>query len=141
MPENPALPSLVRDLSSYADDAGVGLVSVAPSHAAALGSGGASTSATSAAAATAPIQQIQTHVVTTGSYAELTLYLQKLQSKMRRAILVENLQLAKAERPKDAAERRPADDDRRARSSCWTRAAATQAASAATAANSTGNAN
>lgn len=93
MPENPALPSLVRDLSSYADDAGVVLVSVAPSAPQPLGSGASSTSA---AATTAPIQQIQTNIVASGSYAELTLYLQKLQSKMRRAILVENIQLTKS---------------------------------------------
>ncbi|KQX66713.1 type 4a pilus biogenesis protein PilO [Angustibacter sp. Root456] len=93
MPENPALPSLVRDLSSYADDAGVVLVSVAPSAPQPLTAGASSTAA---AAATAPIQQIQTSIVTTGSYAELTLYLQKLQSKMRRAILVDNIQVGKA---------------------------------------------
>lgn len=93
MPENPALPSLVRDLSSYADDAGVTLVSVAPASPQPLTEGASSTAA---AAATAPIQQIQTTVVATGSYAELTLYLQKLQSKMRRAILVDNIQLGKA---------------------------------------------
>lgn len=93
MPENPALPSLVRDLSSYADDAGVELVSVAPSTPQPLTAGAASTAAV---AASAPIQQISTTVVATGSYAELTLYLQKLQSKMRRAVLVENIQLGKA---------------------------------------------
>lgn len=93
MPENPALPSLVRDLSTYATDAGVVLVSVAPAAPQPLGPGATTTAA---AAQTAPIQQIQTNVVVTGSYAQLTLYLQKLQSTMRRAILVENLQLAKA---------------------------------------------
>lgn len=91
MPDNPALPSLVRDLSSYADDAGVQLTSVAPAAPQPL-SNGAATS-TASAAATAPIQQIQTTIVANGSYSELTLYLQKLQSKMRRAVLIENLAL------------------------------------------------
>lgn len=94
MPDNPALPSLIRDLSTYADDAGVVLVSVAPANPAPFTVAGAAT--TTAAAPAAPLQQIQTTVMATGSYAELTLYLQKLQSKMRRAVLVENITLAKA---------------------------------------------
>ncbi len=97
MPDNPALPSLVRDLSSYADAAGVVLVSVAPASPAPFVSTAApATTATTAGAASAPLQQIQTTVIVTGSYAELTLYLQKLQSKMRRAVLIENITLGKA---------------------------------------------
>jgi hypothetical protein len=38
---------------------------------------------------------IQTTIVAEGSYADLTFYLQKLQSTMRRAVLIENIQLAK----------------------------------------------
>ena len=93
LPDTPALPSLVRDLSSYADDAGAKLVSVAPAAPGPLDASAGSTTATTTTTATqsAPIQQIQTTVVATGTYADLTLYLQKLQSKMRRALLVENL--------------------------------------------------
>lgn len=94
LPDNPALPSLIRDLTSYADDAGVVLVSVAPANPAPFGSAAATSTAN--AASTAPLQQIQTTIVATGSYSGLTLYLQKLQSKMRRAVLVENITLAKA---------------------------------------------
>ena len=98
MPENPALPSLVRDLSKYADQAGVVLVSVAPTAPVPLVTTATATTTQTAATAagTAPIQQIQTTLVVTGPYAELTLYLQKVQSKMRRAILVDNIALVKA---------------------------------------------
>ena len=93
MPENPALPSLVRDLSAYADDAGVQLVSVAPAAPQPFTS---TATSTASAATVAPLQQIQTTVVANGTYAELTLYLQKLQSKMRRAVLIDNLALTPA---------------------------------------------
>ena len=97
MPDTPALPSLVRDLSKYAEQADVTLVSVSPTTPAPL-SAPSTTGATTLAtpAASAAIQQIGTTVVATGSYAELTLYLQKLQAQMRRALLVNNIQLAKA---------------------------------------------
>ncbi|GAA4354087.1 hypothetical protein GCM10023145_21470 [Angustibacter luteus] len=94
MPENPALPSLVRDLSKYADQAEVVLQSVAPSTPAPLTA--AANTTTAGATSTTGIEQIQTTVVATGSYAELTLYLQKLQSKMRRAVLVDNVALVPA---------------------------------------------
>jgi type IV pilus assembly protein PilO len=91
MPDNPALPSLVRDLSKYAKSADVTLVSVAPATPAPFVAAGT----TGTAAQSSATQQIQTTIVAEGSYAELTLYLQKLQSTMRRAVLVENIQLAK----------------------------------------------
>jgi type IV pilus assembly protein PilO len=97
MPDTPALPSLVRDLSKYADQADVTLVSVSPTTPAPLAAPSTSGTTTLATpAASAAIQQIGTTVVATGSYAELTLYLQKLQAQMRRALLVNNIQLAKA---------------------------------------------
>jgi Tfp pilus assembly protein PilO len=139
MPDNPALPSLVRDLSSYADDAGTVLVSVTPGVPVPFAAGTSGAPATTKATETAPLLQIPTTVVVTGSYAEVTLYLQKIQSKMRRAVLIENLQLAK-----------PTDKDLPADTVQMTitgrifvldSAAATQAATAATAATSTGNAN
>jgi type IV pilus assembly protein PilO len=99
MPDNPALPSLIRDLSSYADSAGVTLVSVAP------GTPQAETADASAQAPVAPgtkpapvagtqLMSIPTVVTASGTYSELTLYLQKLQSSMRRAFLVEGIQLS-----------------------------------------------
>lgn len=94
MPENPALPKLVRDLSTYADAAGVSLLSVAPSAPAPIVASGPAAAAP--ASASDPMQQITTTVTATGTYAELTLYLQKLQSQMARAMLVDDVQLAKA---------------------------------------------
>jgi type IV pilus assembly protein PilO len=98
MPDNPALPSLIRDLSSNAEDAAVTLVSVSP------GTPEVLTGVNGAAAPSAPGQPAQvadggvlaipTTVVVSGSYAQLTLYMQKLQTSMRRAYLVENIQLA-----------------------------------------------
>ncbi len=98
MPDNPALPSLIRDLSSYADSAGVTLVSVAPGTPQAETPQQASTAAAPGAqpapAAGAQLMAIPTVVNASGTYSELTLYLQKLQSSMRRAFLVEGIQLA-----------------------------------------------
>src|SRR4051794_14389146 len=91
MPDNPALPSLVRDLAKYAKAADVTLVSVAPTAPAPFVAPGTA----AAAAPTSGTLQIQTSVVAKGTYAELTLYLQKLQAQMRRAILVENIQVVK----------------------------------------------
>src|SRR6476620_11792534 len=62
MPENPALPSLVRDLSKYGKAAGVTLVSVAPAEPAPLPAAGG-------APVNAAIQQITTTMVVTGSYS------------------------------------------------------------------------
>ncbi|WP_426566857.1 type 4a pilus biogenesis protein PilO [Angustibacter sp. McL0619] len=90
MPDNPALPSLVRDLAKYAKAADITLVSVAPAVPAPFVAAG-TTATTGQVSST---QQIQTTIVAQGTYAELTLYLQKLQAQMRRAILVENIQLA-----------------------------------------------
>jgi Tfp pilus assembly protein PilO len=92
MPDNPALPSLVRSLSEHAKSSGVDLVSIAPTTPAPLVAAPAAGAPAAAAAATG-IQQIQTTIGLTGSYAELTLYLQKVQREMRRAVLVESVAL------------------------------------------------
>jgi hypothetical protein len=96
MPDNPALPSLVRALYQNAGSAGVELISIAPSTPAALTAPVAAAGAAGASvtAASTGVQQIQTTVIAEGSYAELTLYLQKLQRQTRRVFLVENLALA-----------------------------------------------
>jgi type IV pilus assembly protein PilO len=106
MPDNPALPSLIRDLSSYADSAGVTLDSVAPGAptavvAAAPAAPAAGQPVTApgqapAAASTDGLLSIPTTVTAVGSYSELTLYLQKLQSSMRRAFLVNTVGLTAA---------------------------------------------
>lgn len=101
LPDGPGLPTLVRDLSSYAKSAGVSLQSVAPgvptAVGAATGAGVTTPGATPAPSASGvTLQAIPTTVTATGTYAELTLYLQKLQSSMRRAFLIQNIQLAPA---------------------------------------------
>jgi Tfp pilus assembly protein PilO len=105
MPDNPALPSLIRDLSSYAESAGVKLDSVAPGTPAAVVAAAPAAPAAGqpvtpgqapAATSTAGLFSIPTTVTAVGSYSELTLYLQKLQSSMRRAFLVNTISLAKA---------------------------------------------
>jgi type IV pilus assembly protein PilO len=103
MPDNPALPSLIRDLSSYAESAGVNLDSVAPgtptavvAAAPAAGQPVTAPGAAPGAAATDGLLSIPTTVTAVGSYSELTLYLQKLQSSMRRAFLVNTVGLAAA---------------------------------------------
>jgi type IV pilus assembly protein PilO len=113
MPDNPALPSLIRDLSSYADSAGVTLDSVAPGAptavvAAAPAAPAAGQPVTApgqapAAASTDGLLSIPTTVTAVGSYSELTLYLQKLQSSMRRAFLVNTVALVPANGAKDTA--------------------------------------
>lgn len=101
MPDNPALPALIRDLSKNAAAAGVTLDAVTPAAPTPLVAANGTTTTTSAASA--PIESIQTNLTVSGTYAELTLYLQKLQSTMRRAYLVENLTLALGQGPADAA--------------------------------------
>jgi type IV pilus assembly protein PilO len=104
MPENPALPSLIRDLSSYAESAGVKLDSVAPGTPVAVAPAAPAAPAgqpvapgqAPAAASTDGLLSIPTTVTAIGSYSELTLYLQKLQSSMRRAFLVNTVNLTKA---------------------------------------------
>jgi Tfp pilus assembly protein PilO len=105
MPDNPALPSLIRDLSSYAESAGVTLDSVAPGTPAAVVAAAPAAAPAGqpvapgqapAAGSTDGLVSIPTTVTAVGSYSELTLYLQKLQSSMRRAFLVNTVTLAKA---------------------------------------------
>ncbi len=95
MPNNPALPSLVRSLSEHAESSGVNLESIAPTTPAPLAAAPAAGTPTTAAP-TAGIQQIQTTIGLTGTYAELTLYLQKVQRQMRRAVLIESVALAES---------------------------------------------
>lgn len=105
MPESPSLAALLRELSTVADDAGVSVQTISPAPPQPLTGGtsagtpagtpagtSAGTSAGSAASG-ASVQSIATTVVVKGGYAELTLFLQKLQGSMRRAVLVENLNL------------------------------------------------
>jgi hypothetical protein len=105
LPNNPALPTLIRNLSSIADQAGLTLTSIAPGAPTAVPSAGASTpangatgsatSGTAAASATpSSVVAIPVTIITTGSYAENELFLQKLQTSVTRAFLVQGLTLA-----------------------------------------------
>jgi type IV pilus assembly protein PilO len=97
MPDNPALPSLIRDLASYAKDAGLSLESVSPADPVVVdATTGEQTPVAPGAAPAAGadgLVAIPTTVVASGTYADLTLYLQKLQTQMRRAYLVNSIKL------------------------------------------------
>ncbi|MGL5857826.1 MAG: hypothetical protein ACRC35_05360 [Angustibacter sp.] len=96
IPDNPALPRLVRTLSSDAESAGVSLESIEPSTPAPLAAAsGAGAGGAAGAGASAAIQQIGTSVKVAGTYAELTMFLQKLQTKGGRAFLVDGIVLAR----------------------------------------------
>ena len=108
LPGTPDLPALVRQLSTVAADAGVSVDSVAPGQpqplaGAAAAGAGTGTSSTGTASGTAGLQAIALTTVVKGGYADLTLFLQKLQGSMPRAYLVENLSLTPGEAASDAA--------------------------------------
>lgn len=91
MPDNPSLPALIRDLSTNAKAADVTLVSVSPGDPT---PGLPTTGADGTQATTSQLLAIPTEIEASGTYAELTLYLQKLQTEMRRAYLIENVELS-----------------------------------------------
>lgn len=97
MPETPALPSLVRELSANAAASGVTLVSVAPGVPVAASTNAVApdgTTRVAPAGSASALQAIPVTIQATGTFAELTLFLQKTQSKMRRAYLVQNITLS-----------------------------------------------
>ena len=114
LPDNPALPTLIRTLSAMADASGVTLVSLAPAPPAPfVGVAGATaavaapvaagtTPATTAGASTTQLLGIATNLVVKGDYAGSTLFLQKLQAasaaktgaQMARAFLVQSVKVA-----------------------------------------------
>ena len=111
LPDNPALPGLIRTLSAMADASGVTLVSLAPAPpapfagtaapAARVAAPGAAASG-AAASGTTQLFGIATNLVITGDYAGSTLFIQKLQaasargsgSQLSRAFLVQSIKLA-----------------------------------------------
>jgi Tfp pilus assembly protein PilO len=90
MPSTPNLPTLIRSLSSMANEAGVTLVSISPSTPAPVASTG-STSTT--AASTNGLFAVPVGVNVQGDYASSELFLQKLQTEMRRAYLVQGMSI------------------------------------------------
>ena len=106
LPDNPALPSLIRTLSAMADSAGVTLMSLAPAPPAPFASAGApapvSVPGAATPAASTQLLGIATTLVVKGDFASSTLFLQKLQaanaatgpSQMSRAFLVQSVKVA-----------------------------------------------
>jgi Tfp pilus assembly protein PilO len=116
IPDNPSLPSLIRTLSAVADDAGVDLVSIAPSQPAAITPAapttpspapaptptsspepsGSASSAPTPPPSTAPssaLSQLPVTVQVTGSYATLEQFFAGVET-MKRAMLVTGFTLA-----------------------------------------------
>jgi Tfp pilus assembly protein PilO len=99
MPSSPNLPSLIRSLTSIAGESGVTLNSIAPAAPqpftpTAPASTGAATATT--AAAPAGLTEIPVTIIVQGDYASAELFLQKVQTQMRRAFLVQSLSLGPA---------------------------------------------
>jgi Tfp pilus assembly protein PilO len=101
LPEGPNLPSLVRSMTDVASATGVDLISLAPAVPEALTQpAAAATSATaapvtpdSAPTVTAGVQQITVTVSVTGTYAELTQFLGRVEN-LQRSMLVGEVKVA-----------------------------------------------
>jgi Tfp pilus assembly protein PilO len=101
IPDNPALPTLIRQLSTAADGAGVNLVSLAPSAptmvAATAGVAPAPTAKAGAtapaAAAVAPLASIGVNIQVQGSYFNVEQFFSSIES-LSRAMLVTGFSLA-----------------------------------------------
>lgn len=98
IPDNPALPSLIRTLSDAADGAGVDLVSLAPALPVAV----AATAPTAPAKATAgkpavpaalPLQQVPVTLSVTGTYFNVEQFVSNLES-LERAMIIDGWSLA-----------------------------------------------
>jgi Tfp pilus assembly protein PilO len=100
LPANANLPTLIRNLTTIATEAGVSLNSIAPSvpqpvtaSAAVSTTGSASAGST---AATQGLFQIPVTIIVQGDYASSELFLQRVQTQMRRAFLVQALSIGSA---------------------------------------------
>jgi type IV pilus assembly protein PilO len=91
LPSNPALPAFIRGLTTIAGQSGAGLTSVSPGQPISLA---AQSTTAGAAAAPAGLVALPVTVVVDGSYAQSELFLQKLQTAMTRAFLVQKLNIA-----------------------------------------------
>src|SRR3954468_9644506 len=92
VPHTPELPALIRQLSSAADDAGVDLVSLAPSApapvTAATGAAPATAGTSAAPAAASPLVKIQLALTVQGSYYNVESFFQQIE-KLTRAMTVQ----------------------------------------------------
>lgn len=98
IPDNPALPTLIRQLSAAAQAAGVDLVSLSPSAPAAASGGAASATAStslaaSRAAASSSLVQIPVAVQVTGSYFNVEAFFNAIE-KMTRVMKVPSWTMA-----------------------------------------------
>jgi type IV pilus assembly protein PilO len=119
LPNNPALPTLVRDLSRAADEAGVNLLSIAPEPPAALAVSAASSTASSprvsnrtvvdqpsrpARTAVAPVSDLQfigLQIHIAGGYFQTERFLAAIED-LKRVTLVNTVELDRADTPGDA---------------------------------------
>ena len=97
VPDNPALPSLIRQLSGAAAGAGVNLVSLAPG-APIVGTGatGASTASSTSAASSSPLMTIPLTVQVQGGYFNIEQFFSAVES-LSRAMLVTGFSLQAAQ--------------------------------------------
>jgi len=114
IPDNPALPTLIRALHNAADDAGVELVSMAPSKPVAVAAAGAPATGVSGAAPAAPapvtgaavgagssagiLQSISLSLNVVGGYFQIEQFFDRLES-LSRALKVTQLSLAPGVNP------------------------------------------
>ena len=105
VPDNPALPALIRQLSAAADGAGVNLLSLAPGQPALsqpVAAAASTTSTTSApAAAAAPLASIPLAIQVQGTYFNVEQFFAAVES-LSRAMLVTGFTLAPANGPSGA---------------------------------------
>ncbi|MGN6243387.1 MAG: hypothetical protein ACTHQ3_06900 [Motilibacteraceae bacterium] len=114
IPDNPALPTLVRDLTKATKAAGTDLVSLAPGQPAALTPAAATApvapasgaaAGTSAAGAASPLFAVPVQLHVTGTYPQVELFINQLEG-LKRSFLVTGFQLGQT---KDAGSAGSAD--------------------------------
>jgi hypothetical protein len=92
MPEDPALPTLIRDLDAMAASTGVTLMSLTPSEPVALTAPAAGAAATEAPAGTGSlVLSVPVSLVLVGDFFRSETFLRQLQADMTRAFLVQGL--------------------------------------------------
>ncbi|HST82599.1 MAG TPA: hypothetical protein VLL08_12765 [Kineosporiaceae bacterium] len=96
LPADAAIPTLVRNLQTYAAQAGVTLDTLAPGSPGLVTAEGAPAAAGAAASATAPqLVGIPMTLTINGDYFEASLFIKYLQTKLDRALLISAVSVAK----------------------------------------------
>src|SRR4051794_7949773 len=95
VPDNPALPALIRQLSAAAQDANVRLVSLAPSTPAIVAAAPTAVSGTTAGATPATLAQIPLNLQVTGSYFNVESFFHAVEH-LDRSMIVTSFTLAPA---------------------------------------------